>query len=222
MVFRQPHDSKDEPLARVLFYSVMLHYVVFFILFGNPFLLMLDDTPEAPALDRRFEIQLFSPSGLSGVQTKSGALDDAALSGKGGVGLGPFPPKVEALGLFPQEVSIDGERDGNPESRDSDGPGDVPVALDENEDPSRLPDFEKKRVSETESDDFVNAAALKREGDALLTDAPIPVVTTRKPPPNMTGPEDCMIKVVGMVCPDGNAQCITAYREFCASLPKTR
>ncbi len=41
-----------------------------------------------------------------------------------------------------------------------------------------------------------------------------------KMPPNMTGPEDCMLKLVGMVCPQGKVGCITAYRAFCASLPK--
>lgn len=41
----------------------------------------------------------------------------------------------------------------------------------------------------------------------------------RRMPPSMTGPEDCMLKVVGMVCPGGEVECITAYKEFCATLP---
>ncbi|MDC4224187.1 MAG: hypothetical protein MPW15_08155 [Candidatus Manganitrophus sp.] len=42
----------------------------------------------------------------------------------------------------------------------------------------------------------------------------------RKPPPNMTGPEDCMLKLVGMVCPGGDFDCIQAYKDFCTRLPE--
>ncbi len=215
--FGHYEDPKDDPIARVLFFSVILHYVVFFIVFGNPLLLILGDPVESAAPDKRFEVQLLSLPGIGGVSSDANLAEEDGLLGKGGVNaLGMFPPKVESLGLFPQEVSIDGKMDGNSESRDSQQVGAPPVSL--SDDPSRMPDFEKEIIRHRD-EGSKQSVALKRDGTAMLTDEPIPLVTTKKLPPNMTGPEDCMIKVVSMVCPDGNAQCITAYKEFCASLP---
>lgn len=47
-----------------------------------------------------------------------------------------------------------------------------------------------------------------------------PQKKARKLPRNMTGPEDCMLKLVGMVCPDGDFKCIQEYKEFCSALPE--
>ncbi len=219
MPFLHHHNSTDEHLSRVLLFSVMLHYVVFFILFGNPFLLILSDGPEGNESDKHFEVQLLSQPGLGTTSGKVPVSKDDQSLGKGGLaGLGQFPPKVEALGLFPQEVSIEGSEAGTPEGRHSEQPGALPEPFED--DPTQMPDLKKELEHQTDGADDAKALALKRDGKALLLDEPPPLVTTKKPPPNMTGPEDCMIKVVGMVCPDGNAQCITAYKEFCASLPK--
>lgn len=56
-----------------------------------------------------------------------------------------------------------------------------------------------------------------------LVEANVPISSekkkVRKPPPNMTGPQDCMLKLVGQVCPTGDFQCIEAYKDFCENLP---
>lgn len=43
--------------------------------------------------------------------------------------------------------------------------------------------------------------------------------TRRKSHKNMTGPEDCLLKVVAMICPAADLQCMADYQTFCASLP---
>lgn len=48
---------------------------------------------------------------------------------------------------------------------------------------------------------------------------PAPQAAERKMPRNMTGPQDCMLKVVAMVCPDADLQCLAEYKAFCSALP---
>jgi hypothetical protein len=60
----------------------------------------------------------------------------------------------------------------------------------------------------------VDAVNTSSEGGQIT----IPERTDSVLPPNVDGPEDCLLKVVGMVCPNGDAACIAAYKAFCASL----
>lgn len=175
MIFLENHTSKDNPLARVLFYSLALHVVLFFIFFGNPFLLHFDDTPEGYEMEKEFDIELLLLPGTDGQ---------------------PF--QIQALGLFPPEV----------ESR-----GDAQVGL----------ESEVLEISALKPDSAVNTTsdgAQVQTGTIHTRTEPPPLVTGRKLPHNMTGLEDCMIKVVGMVCPHGDAKCIMEYKAFCATLPK--
>lgn len=79
---------------------------------------------------------------------------------------------------------------------------------------------EKDRI-ETQK---ANADPLSEEGMNLVEAAvslPSPEKKQiRKPPPNMTGPQDCMLKLIDKVCPNGDFQCIEAYKSFCENLPQ--
>lgn len=196
MPFLENHASQDEPFTRVFFYSVLLHYALFFIFFGNPFLLKFEDVPEGAGEDKIFDVHL---------STFPGAVDNAA--------------KIESLGLFLPEV----ERGGGAahENRLKPSTPEAGPSAFAQSDPSAVPDMEeKKRGNVTGQGGGLNPAALKTEGKVFNPDQPVPLVTSQKLPPNMTGPEDCMIKVVGMVCPNGDAKCIEEYTAFCTSLPK--
>jgi len=200
MTFLADHVSKEDPLARVLFYSVFLHYALFFIFFGNPFLLNLDDAPEDYGMQKGFDIQLLPLPGVDGE---------------------PFPNQ-QALGLFPREVAraSRGEPDGkglNPEAF-----YDKPSQITQAPKASEMSALNNPRppVHVAGRGKALRLGPAQFEGKASLSEEPPPRVTSRKPPPNMTGPEDCMIKVVGMVCPNGDAKCIAEYKAFCATLPR--
>lgn len=190
MPFLGNHASQDEPFTRVFFYSVLLHYAIFFIFFGNPFLLKFEDIPEGASGDKVFDVHL---------SAFPGAVENA--------------PKIESMGLFPPEV----RRGGGENPLKPAAPEAGPSALAQ-PDPSAVPNAEGKKRGEQQ--EGLSPAALKTEGKVFNPDQPVPLVTSQKLPPNMTGPEDCMIKVVGMVCPNGDAKCIEEYTAFCASLPK--
>jgi len=80
----------------------------------------------------------------------------------------------------------------------------------------------------SDEEDRVEAKGSKADslsGDGMnLIEQPLPPSAekkkNRKLPPNMTGPQDCMLKLVGMVCPNGDFECIEAYKSFCENLPK--
>lgn len=157
--------SKEEPFSKILFYSVIAHYIIFYFLFGNPFLILTQQ--EGGSLNNKhLNVQLLSPGQVDpgpGIEVAQGKFD--------------FP-------AFPPEEGSDG----------SDEP----------------PSDEKE-------------AAPSEEGiKAIKSIEPAPPTVTkkvvRKLPRNMTGPEDCMLKVVAMVCPNGDPECIAEYREFCMSL----
>lgn len=66
-------------------------------------------------------------------------------------------------------------------------------------------------------------SAASEEGIGRV-DAPPPALPAsqphRPPPKNMTGPQDCLLKVVAMVCPDADLQCLADYKAFCSTLPE--
>lgn len=160
--------SRDEPLSRILFYSVMAHYVIFYFLFGNPFLLQFSRTGEA-AIDRKLDVELLSPS------------------------------QVEAGGAKPLKE----DRSNFPAFSPEDGSDDKDASVSSGQDaPVPLSEEGMKTVEKVEPSQ------------------PAPKKITRKLPRNMTGPEDCLLKVVAMVCPAGDSQCITEYTDFCLNLPK--
>jgi len=155
------HQSAKEDLPRILLYSVMVHYIVFYYLFGNPFLILINRNLGSGG-PSNLDIELLSPKDVD-------------------EGDDPFGGKRE-FPVFPPE-----KEEGEIEFRG----GEKPDSLSE----------EGMNLVE-------NIAALP------------PPKKIRKPPPNMTGPEDCMLKLVGMVCPNGDFDCIEAYKEFCAKLPE--
>ncbi|GEM_PF-2156377 len=201
MTFLSNHASNDDPLTRVLFYSIVLHYAAFFVFFGNPFLLIrFDKAPKNYGMQKEFDIQLLALPGTEG----------------------PLP-RQQALGLFPSEPKTES---GGKEKR---GGGlnphafhNQPSELNEPPDPERLPELDTGTAVKAVGGDGeqLRIGSIQHEGKAPLNEDPPPLVTSKKLPPNMTGPEDCMIKVVGMVCPNADAKCIDEYKAFCASLPK--
>ena len=163
------HSDRDEPLSRILLYSVVVHYVVFYFLFGNPFLILLNRGGGGGGTDQSLDVELLSPN-----QVHIGS--DGNL----------IEPKRD-FPAFPPEEGTDGEERPAPEKAD----------------PAPLSEGGIKTVETVEP----------------LPPSP-PKKVARKMPRNMTGPEDCMLKVVAMVCPEGDSQCITEYREFCIHLPE--
>lgn len=158
------HQSAKEDLPRILLYSVMVHYIVFYYLFGNPFLVLIDR--KGSGGPSNLDVQLFSSRDIE----EEG--DD------------PFGGKRE-FPVFPPEKGEDEQ--GEIEFRGREKPVDL-------------------------SEDGMNLV----ENIA----AQPPPKKILKPPPNMTGPEDCMLKLVGMVCPNGDFDCIEAYKAFCTRLPE--
>lgn len=160
--------ERDEPLSRILLYSVIAHYVVFYFLFGNPFLILLN-RGGGGGTGQNLDIELFSLNQVN-----------IASSGNPVEAKRDFP-------AFPPEEGAEGDEE-------------PPVP--EKADPAALSEEGIKAVEAVEP-----------------LPPPPPKRVARKVPRHMTGPEDCMLKVVAMVCPNGDAQCITEYREFCTSLP---
>ncbi len=161
--------DRDEPLSRILFYSVIAHYVIFYFLFGNPFLILMNRGGGGTG-GQNLDVELLSPNQVN-------IASDA----------NPIEAKRD-FPAFPPEEGIDGEED---------------LPAPEKADPVPLSEEGIKAVETVEP-----------------LPPPPPKKIARKIPRNMTGPEDCMLKVVAMVCPDGDAQCITEYREFCTHLPE--
>ncbi len=217
MTSQRFHDSNDDPFARVLFFSVFLHYIIFLILFGNPFLLNWENGRNPPSLDRRFEVHLLNFPGMGDSRSPGALSREKGLKGLGSSPEnGRHPPKIKMLGLFPQEVSGEEVKNRALKEQDAEALGN---AQRKTQNPSEIPDL-KFGITNQTLKQKLKTATLNPEGKDLLSDEPLPMVTTKKPPPNMTGPADCMIKVVGMVCPNGDPKCIVAYTAFCASLPK--
>lgn len=199
MTFLDYHMAKDDPLARVLFYSVILHYVLFFIFFGNPFLLSIDKDLEDYGMQKVFDIDLLPFPGIDGQ---------------------PFPSQ-EALGLFPPEVEGSGEGEAEGEGLNSEAFHNKPSEINEAPEISEMAAFNAPPpVNAVGGGDELRLGAVQYEGKTPLITEPPPLITSKKTPLNMTGPEDCMVKVVGMVCPNGDAKCIAEYKAFCATLPK--
>ncbi len=46
-----------------------------------------------------------------------------------------------------------------------------------------------------------------------------PPGAARKRPARLTGPQDCLLKVVARVCPDADLRCMEEYAAFCQALP---
>lgn len=185
--------SKEGDLSRILFYSVLLHYLVFYILFGNPFL--IQKLPSGgTSLDRFFDVQLLSPPEA----------------------VPPGAPKPEA-------VRLDETRSGTKVSTQE------TMTEEEFSRLFQVPEGFRKEVAGVapkplplaknvlnEGINVVDTLTLPPEADQLV----VPEKKVKDLPPNVNGPEDCLLKVVGMVCPNGDAACIADYKEFCASLPK--
>jgi hypothetical protein len=172
--------SVDEPFTKILFYSVVAHYVVFYFLFGNPFLISMNGGGGGGGAGPDIDVELLSPS-----QVQTGSEENPRiLEGD----FSDFPRNKERdFPAFPPEEG-------------SDEP--VQASASGNADPASVSEEGIKTIETLEP----------------VQPAP-PKKVARKLPRNMTGPEDCMLKVVAMVCPEGDAQCIAEYREFCTSLP---
>lgn len=175
------HHTAKEDLPRILLYSVMVHYIVFYYLFGNPFLVMINrglgSGGPGFAGQQGLDVELLSPSQVGEDGPSAG--EGAGRSTNTSAGKRNFP-------VFPPEEGAD--EDDQIEARQTE-----------------------------------NADSLSEDGINLVEGVgPVspPKKTKRKPPANMTGPEDCMLKLVGMVCPNGDFDCIEAYKEFCLKLPE--
>jgi len=176
---------EEEPFSKVLFYSVLIHYLVFFALFGNPFFILPPPKQGKgqSAPDHKFSVNLLSlPEGGGG--------EDAGAS------LSLHPTKR----LDPSVFS--GASEGETKTKE--------------ELASEAPKTAGSKAPPLPSDaDLPSLASGATEQAAL----PLKKKRVRRMPPSMTGPEDCMLKVVGMVCPGGEVGCIAAYKDFCATLP---
>jgi len=74
-----------------------------------------------------------------------------------------------------------------------------------------------------EQSDIPRTGQIQEEGGVQVVDSvgPVPPPPEARPkrPKKMSGPEDCLLKVVAMICPAADLQCMADYRAFCASLP---
>jgi len=187
--FSDRHSSEDEQLPKVLFYSVLLHYTLVYLFFGNPFLLLNRDD-EPPGFTQNFEVKLlnFPTSSAMNGSDENKALVARALDKD------RFDPVTQAT--IPT-TRISGRKES----------GDL-----ENDEKVEVPNSERDTKSEDGSQDPIkDLQSPQHVSERNLSP---------EMPPSMTGPEDCMLKLVGMVCPQGKVGCITAYTAFCASLPK--
>lgn len=184
MSYLDRHDTRDEPFAKILFYSVLIHYGFLFLFFGNPFLILsFDDEPSNSI--QSIDISLLS---LPIIEEEEARIPFPKMHGKpngAGANLSPLP-------AFP-EGPVDRFEIGHEISESEKNEKNPPLSTDE------VPDLIEAEASSP-------------------ADSPKEIV--RLLPPNMTGPEDCLLKVVGMVCPTGDFECVSAYKEFCASLPE--
>lgn len=163
------HQSGREDLPRVLFYSVVVHYLFFYFLFGNPFQILTRQN-RGVAGQAALDVELLTPSQIDGDAKLRQANED------------PYPI------VFPPEEGTDDE--------------------------------DRIKVKEEQK-----AESVSEEGmNVVESAAPLPPSPEkkkeRKLPPNMTGPQDCMLKLIDMVCPNGDFNCIEAYKTFCENLPR--
>lgn len=161
------HYAGKEDLPRILLYSVMVHYIFFYYLFGNPFFVLINrglgSGGPGFAGQRGLDVELLSP----------GEVEGDVLSGNKRI----FP-------AFPPEEGTDEE--------------------------DRI---ERRKAEGTDS--------LSEEGIHFVEGvAPLSPPKKKRKLAELTGPEDCMLKLVGMVCPNGDFECIEAYKEFCTRLPE--
>ena len=179
---RRRRSAEDEPLSKLLLYSVMAHYIAFFLAFGNPFLVLSPDQQKrSGGAEKRFDVELLN-----------------------------FPAMPEETPV-PEGVNVFPSAPGTGTPAFSEG---EPFDFMNQEDNPALEGSEESPPPEVSPDLLPPLSA---------ADSPPPKVKKRaarkRMPPNMTGPEDCLLKVVGMVCPNGDIECITLYKEFCATLP---
>ncbi len=199
MTFLENHASKDDPFTPLLFYSVLLHYALFFIFFGNPFLLNFDDAPEDYGMKKGLHIELLDLPGTAG-QT--------------------LLPKQQALGLFPAEVKKASGGKMRAEGLNPEAFHDKPSQITQAPTASNMAALKPgSPVNVIGQANVFHLGTAQYEGKPPPFEEP-PLITSKKPPSNMTGLEDCMIKVVGMVCPNADANCIAEYKAFCATLPR--
>ncbi len=158
--FLNPLYAERERLPKVLFYSAAVHLALFYLLFGDPLSIFVQNR-KAPLETRELRIHLLSPP-----QGKEG-------SRRGG--------DKEDFPVFP---------------RDKNGDSSPP----------------RESAAPEERIDLVDSAPPPA--------SPAAQAVERKMPRNMTGPEDCLLKVVAMVCPDADLQCIVEYKAFCSTLPE--
>ncbi|MFQ5543142.1 MAG: hypothetical protein ACE5FY_02175 [Nitrospiria bacterium] len=177
MFFRLDRISEESPLSKILFYSVVLHYIMLFALFGNPFFITFDQQPYKPASRNTFDVDLLTPP-PPGASSK----------------------KISAR-LFPRENLA------------------VTETLAVRKEQGNLTKISTAATKDSQPSDerITDIAPLLPE--QIPSKPIIPKRVVRKLPPNMTGPEDCLLKVVAMVCPNGEFDCITAYKDFCTTLP---
>lgn len=180
--------SEEGELPRILFYSVLLHYVVFYIMFGNP-LLIRSLSGGGSSAARLFDVQLLSPP-----QEEQ-----------------PGAPKPEPVN---RNISLGGSQ-ANLTDEEISRLFEVPEGFQKGEmrgsAPKPLPVADNALNDGINVVDTVNTSS---EGEQIM----VPEKTVKELPPNVTGPDDCLLKVVGMVCPNGDAACIAAYKAFCAGL----
>ncbi len=181
--------SEEGELPRILFYSVLLHYVVFYIMFGNPFLI---ERLSGDGLSggRFFDVQLLSPpeEAPPGAPMPRPVSPETLLLGGN---LGDMSEEAIAR-LFEVPIGFqDGKVVGAP----------------------RRP----LTIADAGLDDGISVIKTLNtpsEDEAII----VPEKIVEDLPPNVTGPDDCLLKVVGMVCPNGDAACIASYKAFCAGL----
>lgn len=171
--------SDDEKLSRILFYSVVFHYIVFFLFFGNPFLILSEGGKgSGDGGGSNIDVQLLSSSQI-GPALSSTLSEPPPLSSSEAEGSGVFDPKN-----FPAFRPEEGTEEGTEE------------------------------ISSPPESPSTAEAGISMAGDAIPPSKP----AARKMPKSMTGPEDCLLKVVGMVCPSGDAECLADYVAFCSTL----
>ncbi|MFQ5779680.1 MAG: hypothetical protein ACE5HN_02695, partial [Nitrospiria bacterium] len=172
--------SAEEGFRRILFYSVLLHYIVFFLIFGNPFLI-LNPPIEGPSRRKGFDVELLSSTEVDRPGAPRPEPEREGDSRKEKREVHVFPP-----GERTEETDL---------SRIFDAP-DWESRPDVREKGSELFPPPEERIED--GINVVSAVETKPEPQPMQ----VRKKTTRTLPLNLTGPEDCLLKVVAMVCPN--------------------